>query len=181
MKRNKPRIQTANVLCLDPSLTAFGWSVVSDFRVLARGCIRTEKLVKKLKIRKGDDDVRRISEINTKLKEIIEQYRIVFIVSELPHGSQSSSAANALGMVKGELQTISDFMNIGLEWYSEAEAKKAVLGKHASTKTEMIESINKLFEVNWEGIKYVDEAVADSLAIYYVASQQSPVLKYLAK
>ena len=47
-----------------------------------------------------------------------------------------------------------------------------------STKKEMVDKIGELYGVHWSGTKYKDEAGADALAIHYVASQQSNVLKY---
>jgi len=43
----------------------------------------------------------------------------------------------------------------------------------------MIEAIDRLYEVEWKKVKYYDEAVADALAVHYVASKQSQVLKMM--
>ena len=113
------------VLACDPSLTAFGWAVISsDNKILARGCIQTKPSPAKLKVRKGDDRCRRITEINTILLKLIKHYNIVYIVSEQPHGSQSAVAAIMIGITLGIMQTIADTLAIGIEWYSEGDCKK---------------------------------------------------------
>ena len=66
-----------------------------------------------------------------------------------------------------------------MEWFSENDAKKNLLGKISATKREVIEAIEEVYDVNWSGIKYRDEAVADSLAVYYVAQKQSSTIKFL--
>ena len=178
MKRTN-KLNRFTVLSLDPSLTAFGYVVLQGNTIINQGCIKTETGHKKLRIRKGDDRMRRVSEINQKLKEVIELHNIKYIVSELPHGSQSAVAAIALGLVSGAVQSMADFLDIGLEWYSEGDAKKAILGKNSASKSEIIERINELYDVEWFKAKYKNEAVADSLAVYHAAKQQSSVLKLM--
>ena len=49
------------------------------------------------------------------------------------------------------------------------------------TKQEMIDAMDKLFDVKWKNVKYYDEAVADALAIYNVAMKESSTLKLMRK
>lgn len=169
------------ILVCDPSMMAFGWSVV-DFQknIIDVGCIKTESLHKKMRTRKGDDTVRRIAEITHKLLGLIKLYNIKYIVSELPHGSQSATAAEMLGIVKGIVQTLADCSNIGIEWYSEGDCKKALFGdgKKTVSKADTIKAISKLYKVPWTGTKFRDEAIADSLAVHNVAYSQSSILKW---
>jgi Holliday junction resolvasome RuvABC endonuclease subunit len=148
-------------------------------QVMDSGCVKTEPSDKKMRIRKSDDRMRRISEINQKLKQVIETHGVSYIVSELPHGSQNAQAAMALGMVSGVVQTIADFTDMGIEWFSEGDSKKATLFKISSTKQDMIDAIDKIFDVRWSGKKYIDEAVADSLSVYNCAMKTSPFIKTL--
>jgi Holliday junction resolvasome RuvABC endonuclease subunit len=176
------------VLTNDPSITAWGWAVVDPVgnKVIASGAIKTAPSAKKLKARKGDDRVRRVQEINVALLEVIKKYNICLIVSELPHGSQSAVAAIMIGMVTGVMQTIGDCLNIPVEWFSEipvewfreSDAKLAVTGKRSVEN--MIPHIHDLFIVTWTDTKWRDEAIADALAVYYVAWQQSTSLKMIA-
>jgi len=41
----------------------------------------------------------------------------------------------------------------------------------------MVTAIDKLYRVEWKGVKYQDEAIADALAIHYTALKQSNVLQ----
>jgi Holliday junction resolvasome RuvABC endonuclease subunit len=167
------------ILTNDPSLTAWGWAVVDakNGNVVDIGCIKTESQNHKLRIRKGDDTVRRISEINFELLRIIRTNNVQFIISELPHGSQNASAAVMMGVVTGLLQAIADTLDLPAEWYSEGDAKKHLLGKRSATKDETIKAIKELYNVHFTTVKYKDEAVADAMAIYHVARSQSPILK----
>jgi len=166
------------VLANDPSMTGWGWVVLNSRNdILAKGCIKTEPRHKKLRIRKGDDTTRRIGEIVEALLDAIRLYEVNYLLSELPHGSQNANAATMIGMVTAIIQTISVTLDIATEWFSEGDCKKEALGKRAAVKREMIEAMDKIYNVEWTGIKYKDEAVADALAVHNVASKQSPMLK----
>lgn len=165
------------ILAIDPSLTAFGYSIICNDKVLTCGCIKTVPSTKKLRIRKSDDRMNRISDINQTLIAIIKEYPINFIVAELPHGSQNANAAISLGLVSGSIQGMSDFLNIGLEWYSEGDCKKALLGKHTATKEETIIAISRKYKIAWPSTKYKQEAIADSIAVYHCADRNSTIIR----
>lgn len=183
LKKSSNTTQTFHVLSFDPSLTAWGWVVMDgeDHRVLACGCIKTEPQHKKLRTRVGDDRVRRINELNRQLLKIICDWDVQYLLSEQPHGSQSAVSAIMVGITLGIGQTLSDSLNLGIEWYSEGDAKKALSNKKSLSKQQTIEEIGKLYDVPWTGTKYRDEAVADAIAVYNVARQQSPILMYHRK
>jgi len=174
------RMDNKNILNNDPSVTAWGWSI-TDWKenILDAGCIKTKSEHKKRRIRKGDDTVRRISIINKKLKEIVDEYNVGFMTSELPHGSQSASAATMIGIVTGIIQTWSDALNIGIEWYSQGDVKKCLFGRQSVTKAEMIDKIDSIYSVPWTDIKYRDEAIADSLGVYRTFTQKSSMFKLM--
>ena len=180
MKRIEQENNNYHILANDPSFTAWGWVILNPkSEIIAQGCIKTESAGKKSRIRKGDDRIRRINEIDLVLLKLIRQYNVKLILAELPHGSQNAQAAIMMGATAAILQTISDTLDIAIEWYSEGDAKKAVLGKQAGSKQSIIDAINELYQVKWFNTKYKDEAVADALAIHYVASQNSSILKLL--
>ena len=163
-------------------MTAWGWVVVDELsNPIACGCIKTAPENKKKRIRKSDDTGRRATEIISTLLDVVRHYNIQYLLSESPHGSQNASAAVMIGLVSGVMYTMSECMKIPLETYSEQDAKKAVLHKKSATKDEMIEAISKLYTVKWKNIKYADEAIADALAVHYVAMQNSPVLKMFCR
>lgn len=180
MKRNIKK-KSFPILTNDPSFTAWGWVVIDGMKLITKGTIKTVPLAKKLRIRKGDDTVRRIGEINNILLNTIHEYNVKYILTELPHGSQNASAAVMIGACAAILETISNTLDIPIEWYSEADAKKATLGKTSSTKKEMIDRIKQLYKVDWTNTKYKDEATADALAVHYVATKQSSTLKLFKK
>ena len=179
MKRTKS--DTNYILTNDPSMTGWGWAVLTPAgEVIKVGAIKTTPSHKKLGIRKGDDRARRITEINAELLEVIEEYKIKLIISEQPHGSQSAVAAVMIGITAGIVQTMGDCLDIAVEWYSEGDAKKAISGKRSVGKDEMVVIAAKKFSnVRWRNVKWFDQAVADSLAVFYVASKQSALIKLL--
>ena len=145
-------------------------------------CIKTEPKPKKLRIGKeAADRIRRVKRINRILKAVIKKYQVNYIVSELPHGSQSAAAATSLGLISGAVQSMSDFLDIPIEWYSEGDSKKALLGKLTATKEETIIAVSKLYDVKWAKVKYKDEAVADAISVYVAALKHSPYLKTVIK
>ena len=169
-----------NILTNDPSMTAWGWAVVTHAgKVLETGCIKTKTEGKKRRIRKSDETTQRASEIIMELLRVIRQYNIRLILSESPHGSQNASAAVMIGMVAGIVQAIADTLEIGVEWFSEQDSKKCLLGKNSATKQETIDAIHAKYNGWRTGTKYIDEAVADALSVFYCASKQSPTLKFL--
>jgi Holliday junction resolvasome RuvABC endonuclease subunit len=168
-----------NILTNDPSFTAWGWAIIEtgSKTPLDTGCIKTAPEQKKRRIRASDDRTRRTKEIVQTLLQLIARYDVKFILSEAPHGSQNAQAAIMIGMVAGITTAIAECLDIPIEFYSEQDSKKTVLGKKAATKEDMIEAIDKLYEVDWTGTKYIDEAVADALAVYHTATKQSELLK----
>lgn len=184
MKRKRMMItgSEGTILTNDPSMTAWGWVVLDKKgNVIDCGCVKTEPEHKKRRIRVSDDRVWRINELSQSIVEVIKKYNVDFILGEAPHGSQNAQAATMIGMVIAILQTLSFTLNIPIEWYSEQDAKKALLGKKSATKQQIKSAISKLYDVKWSGIKYKDEAIADALAVYNVARKQSTVLKIISK
>jgi len=169
------------ILANDPSITGWGWAVICTKigKVMETGCIKTAHESKKRRIRKGDDTVRRVSEICQELLKIVRKYKVELILSELPHGSQSAVAAVMIGIVTGMVQTFGDCFDIPVEWYSEGDSKKALLNKRAATKKETIDAVKKLYDVPWTGIGYKDEAVADAMSIYHAATRSSALVRML--
>jgi len=172
--------QESTLLTFDPSITAWGWAVVTwSGDIVKTGCIKTTTEGKKRRIRKGDENTKRIAEVNHILLNLIKTYRVTYLLSELQHGSQNASAAMWQGAVTAIPQTLADTLGLGIEWYSEGDSKKCLLGKISATKKETIDAIDKIYKVPWTGTKYIDEAVADALSIYYTASCQSSIFKLL--
>lgn len=180
MIRTKQRIPDVTILTNDPSFTAWGWAVldVKD-NVLATGCIKTEPEHKKRRTRVSDDRAMRAAVIVRQLLNIIEKYNVHVILTEAPHGSQNANAAVMIGVVMGITTTIAECLNLPIEYYSEQDSKKELLGKKTATKDETVAAVGSVYKYSITGKKYIDEAVADALAVHYVASHVSPLLKMM--
>ena len=172
-----------NILTNDPSMTAWGWVVLNGKgEILDKGCIKTKTEGKKRRIRKSDETCQRIAEINQTLLSKIKEHKISFLLTESPHGSQNASAAVMIGVVAAIMQTISDCLEIPIEFYSEGDSKKCALGKLSAEKKEMIARMRQIYGDKWlSGIKWRDEAIADALAIHYCASKNSTTLKLMKR
>lgn len=168
-----------NIMACDPSYTHFGFIIIMHNEIVHADCIMTDSQAKKNRIRKGDDDTRRLNIINMKLKEIIREYKINYLLAELSGGgSKSSNAAKGLAFANCLTQAMADWNDIGIEWYSEADAKKCLFGRQKNvSKNETKEKINKLYKVPWTDTICRDEHIADAVAIYHTALQQSSVLR----
>jgi len=175
MAKNKHRIIT-----IDPSLTGFGFVVIGKGeKILKTGVVKTKPADKKLRVRKGDDTVRRVREISNALLHTIQKYEIALIVSEQPHGSQSAVSMKMVGLMLGLIENMSVCLNIPIEWYLEGECKKTLLGKRSAGKGEIIDKVKELYRVNWYNTKYKDEAIADAIAVYHHAKHYSQIIKYI--
>lgn len=174
------------ILTNDPSIRAWGWAVIeykNGFtRVLDSGCIKTENEANKRRIRKSDDMVRRLEELTDALSAIHVTYTIDWMVSELPHGSQSASASKSLGAVTGLAVGFSKANNLPISWFSERDAKKHLTGRNSVSKRETIEAVAGIYGDKWiTDTKYIDEAVADALAVFHVAKAKSEALIFMSK
>ncbi len=172
------------ILTNDPSMTAWGWTILDKFgSVCASGAIKTKPTEKKLRIRVGDDNIRRITEVNVELLRIIKKYNPSLILGELPSGgSQSSIAATMLAYATAILQSIAVTSDIPIEWFSEGDCKMAVCGRRSIEKGAMVTLMrDKNPTMPFLNVKWRDEAVADSLAVYWAAKKQSSILKLLTK
>jgi len=166
------------ILTNDPSFTAWGYVVLTPEGVIVdQGCIKTEPEHKKKHIYVADDRVRRAREIVKTLLDIIRKYDIKLIISELPHGSQNAQAAVMIGAVMALLVAVAECLNIPAEFYNESDAKKTLLNKKSASKEEVIDAIDKIYNVKWSDTKYFNEAIADALAIHNLAKETSQLLK----
>ena len=170
------------ILANDPSMTAWGWVLFdATGKIEMTGAIKTSPADKKLRIRKGDDRIRRVSELVQQLNQILLDYHVRLLLSEQPHGSQSASAAIMIGMTAGIMQTLADVHEIPIEWYSEGEAKKSISGKRSVAKDDMVALVDELYDVPWGKHKWQNQAIADAIAVYHVAKQNSEMMKMLTQ
>lgn len=181
--KNEDKTNSFTVLTNDPSLTAWGYAVIRlpEEEILCVGCIETEPQAKVNRIRQGDDRVRRIHELNIILLDVIDKYKVNYIIAELPHGSQNAAAATMVGMAADKVQTIGDCLKISVEWYSENDAKKHAVGKKKITKDDMVNLMQEIYPFKDDGSKKRNSGIADSLAVYHVAKAYSPMIQFYLK
>jgi Holliday junction resolvasome RuvABC endonuclease subunit len=117
-----------------------------------------------------------IKVVEEKVKKVENPF---VIVSEQPHGSQNARAMLMVGICLAVVESVSILKNIPLEWYMQSETKKHLLGRANASKDAMVEAIKKEYKLEWRDVKYIDEAVADSLAVYHLAKEQCEMIKLL--
>lgn len=182
MKRKQ---KEGTILTNDPSMTAWGWAVIHwDGIVEEVGCMKTEPESKVRRIRKGDDTMRRADDLSRVLNKILKLHDVQYILTEVPHGSQSAQAADKLGICKGLVIDLARSNELPIEWYMEWDAKKFLFNKKSVTKEETIQKVklvlgDRMSNDLWTGVGYKDEAIADALAIYLTAVDQSSALKLM--
>lgn len=169
-----------NVLAQDPSMNNWGLvQAIYDTTTKSVEIVNMAVLVnkkdtdKKKTVRVSSIDLDRARELTKGIGQAIATHEARFTFVEVPHGSQSASAMKGYGMCVGVLASI----GIPMVQLSEADCKKATLGKTKATKAESIDwAMQKHPEAPWrmqtvKGVtKSVDgynEHVADAIAALY--------------
>lgn len=107
---------TSIVIGLDPSLTAFGWAVVSAEtppRVLAAGCVQTKPDTRSRHLYQADQDGARVDAIAVALLRVLRDAQMhgqstpaILVAIEAPAGAQHAAAAKALGLSYGVARAV---------------------------------------------------------------------------
>lgn len=123
---------------MDPSLTGFGYGVLSPHKkpkLLEAGCIKTKP---DPDLSFQFSDICRIGTIISKVKELILTYNIGFVCFEIPIGSKSNRASVALALVEGSLLGL--FLSLGVEFhpYPPSVVKEALTGDRCAEKCELL-------------------------------------------
>jgi len=159
------------IIALDPSLVAFGWSILdSDTNELVdAGCIETHpiKFLPKYK-----SNIKRLNEITEKLNDLFIKYPdISFGYSEIPVGSKSSSAATALASVQGIIIALFHVhLSLNYEFIMPRDVKKTLTFNQNATKDQLVEvvknSIPNFRSVVGKTNKVRLYAISDAIAVY---------------
>lgn len=164
------------IVGLDPSLSNFGISegtldidtnevVIEKFYL-----VETEASKNKKQVRVNSDDLRRLTEIFTTLKPVVDNAQLVF--AELPVGSQSSRAMVSYAGCLGVLSCI----NKPMIQLTPTEIKQHVSGRKDTTKQEIIDwAVAKQPDAPWlkrksKGVETLvnkNEHLADSVVAIY--------------
>lgn len=151
-----------NILGIDPSLTATGWSVIAVNtdtrqieRVIALGLIETAP-TKIKSVRKSSDALERSRKIRNELLTVIAQHNIKLAASEIPSGAQSASACYAFGIVVGLLAALP----VPLIEVTPTEVKLATCGNKIADKEDIVNwacKLNHLEKLNWPSTRVAND------------------------
>lgn len=155
------------VLCLDPSLRAFGWAIIEDGEFLSGGCIET-KPIKGSKVSDSDTDA--LFFISKTLKEILTKTKCDKIVFENSAGSKSSRANQSLAYVKGLVISICVFYGTEHETIKAKSVKKKLTLDNNATKDAVLDEVKKSFKSFDKKVGHLPKfklyAVSDAAAVY---------------
>jgi hypothetical protein len=174
---------------LDPSMRNFGM-VKGELDIISSSFFPDEiELIKTntgkdtKTVRKNSDDLRRASEMYTKMSTFLEDVSLVFV--EIPVGSQSARAMASYGMCIGVLASI---QGKGLIQVTPTEVKLAACNKKTATKKEMIAwATNKYPSINWftrklHGVQEItgaNEHIADAIAAVHAGMKTNQFIQLI--
>ena len=183
---------------IDQSLAATGIAVVTkrreshsnavfvasfrECRALYTECVLTEatpdKLRKRIKVSKAEDDGERIDKIARELISVINLAKNdlgpgepLRVACEAPSGSQDARAAKALGMAYAVVRSVFYACGTEFEVITARDAKKALVGVPDASKDEVVARATDLYGVAVTHVgkkkrtKVEREAISDALAI----------------
>lgn len=157
-----------NVLSFDPSLSNWGIAYIQyspdTFDVIATDIIQT-KPIKKSKLSKAQQDLLRIDELYAGIQLCLEDVDVIVI--ELPIGSQTARAAVGYGACLALVASLP----LPRLYVSPGQVKK-VVGKHTTTKEEIIEWVDNLHPATLHPTKSKAEHQADAVVAAYAALPQ---------
>lgn len=169
-----------NILAVDPSIRATGYVVFQrestdhEFEPVEGSCVKTQKSDDYDKV--GQDRLRRIGLVNHALGLVIRRRHIEHVVSELPMGTQSASAAKTLGLVTGAVKAICDVKDLPVDFYNDKMCKASVFNESVD-KDEVVEAMKEEYPDSyiWTDTKYRDEAMADSIVVFKTAMKEGDI------
>lgn len=146
------------IISFDPSLTGWGYAVFDDDILTGYGMVST----KRGKTGVAWDRVNRSMYIAERLIPLVEPCDA--IVSELPHGSQSSAAAVMIGIVIGLITGVAMSLGKPIFFYLQRDWSIYLHGRHTSDKSETVRKILSIYEV--KGSKKEVEAISDAISVF---------------
>ncbi|PMP62021.1 MAG: crossover junction endodeoxyribonuclease [Sulfurihydrogenibium sp.] len=142
------------VLSVDPSASKTGYVVADVFEekvdLLEYGTIN-------LKGKKNHLEI-----LYRELEEKIKNFQVDTVLLETPFYSINAQTLIKLGEVRGVVILLTQIYKLKLFQYTPAEVKISVTGYGRSSKEEVINMVNRLFDLNLD-----DSDIADALAILY--------------
>ena len=161
------------ILALDPSLTAWGYCVIDNGKVLDHGCIKTSPMQGKLVF---ESNQMRAMILAKKVVQLIKDHKIKSIVAETAMGSKSNVAARALYICFGLVAGIGEATGIPWKLYLAPHIRKGTLGVSSASKEDIQEWVFKKYPTLGVDVKdspkYYKEAVADAALVGAYASKR---------
>lgn len=153
------------ILNLDPSLSATGFSIVSNHK--GDYLENYGVICAKTKLKKSYGLAERATQMAEGLNDLFKVHDIMKINTEIPVGSKSSAAAKALALCQGVVMTIAQVHGVEIELFEARDVKKFLTDDFDGSKELVIEKVAESFpQILTIDTKYKQEAVADSLGIY---------------
>lgn len=138
------------ILSLDPSFRAFGWAIIDETTNTVVECGKisvdknTTKVVYKSKILTNymNDQVM-IRKITNTLNDLIIQYKVKLIYTEIPIGSRSARASECLAMVKSLVVGVASLNNCFINPLAPGTIKYSLTKNNQATKEEVYQEVIK--------------------------------------
>lgn len=154
----------ANILALDPAFRNVGWSVWVNGELHDCGVITTSPAKKNI----SKANAIEAGKVATEIGRLIKIYQIDDVYAELPMGSQSSKAANQLGIITGVVTAVCGIKDIDVKWVSPNSIKKIVAEKELVSKDMVMDWVRENYpNDNYPKTKGKFEHIADSVLVYH--------------
>lgn len=165
----------------DPSLRHWGisqgeYNLLTSTLTLQAVDVIEPKLPTHKSVRVNSKDLEAARQLAHAVFEVASEAQVIFV--EVPHGSQSARAMAGYGICLGILGAL---RTQGKQFYelTEAEVKLATVGRHASSKKDMIDWITSRHpEVLWSPHARIEHQ-ADATAAIYAGVQHPQFLQTL--
>lgn len=151
-------MRMVTILAVDPGLARTGYAILQVNRtknaVLDCGCLTTPSQEVKPK---------RLETIYQKMTELINKFKPNVLVIEQLFFNQNVKTAMSVGQAQGVILLAAGASGLKCVWYTPGEAKRAVCGYGAASKTQVQEMVMKLLGL--EDLPRPKADVADALAL----------------
>lgn len=162
-----PLTASSKVLSIDPSFSYLGWGVFSNSTLIDSGCLQKKKLTL----------FEFAKEFNKIVDEVLSKHDIALIVTEIPVGSKSYSAAKALAFCNGMVFASLSRYNIPVAAIEPKKAKHDISGAYKLDKDGVLAAVEQnmpsIFNEIKNKHKYLKETLADCAILYRSAFEEN--------
>ena len=158
------------VLGVDGGFASLGLAAVDllpDREIVSRAwVVRTQKSVRKLGVRSGDDTARRARELAHEIGFAIATYSPAAIAVESPSWPRNAGVAAKLGAAFGVVFALAESHRLPLVMASPQDVKLAVCCSKTATKDDVIAAIESRFPgIEWPRVRSLWEHAADAVGV----------------